>query len=208
LLLSLFRILSYVKLVHGYFGSAVNQALERIDRSLKTRLDDVHFVLRDRFQHVIRGILPRRRAADAYLQSHKLRGPQCLNDRLDAVVASMPPGLFDLEAARFQIQIVMDENQIVDGELQLTQKTFKRRARHIHEVESPGEFDQLRSEPSGPSLNDAAPGKTNRPSSRGTLDDPHPDVVTGLGIGSAWIAQSNNEAQRYFFFSASFFSAF
>src|SRR5262245_53275703 len=57
-------------------------------------------------------------------------------------------------------------------------------------------------------MNAAAPGKTNRPSSRGPLDNPHPDVVTGLGIGSAGIAQSNDETQRYFFFSASFFSAF
>ena len=47
---------------------------------------------------------------------------------------------------------IVDENQIVDGELQLAQKTFKWRARHIHEVESPGKFDQLRSEPSGASL--------------------------------------------------------
>src|SRR5512147_2599262 len=47
----------------------------------------------------------------------------------------------------------------------------------------------------------------DRPSSCRPLDDPHPDVVTGLGIGGARVAQSNDEAQRYFFFSASFFSA-
>src|SRR5512144_3150914 len=51
-------------------------------------------------------------------------------------------------------------------------------------------------------------GKTDGPPSRSTLDHPHADVVAGLGIGSARIAQSYDEAQRYFFFSASFFSAF
>src|SRR5215467_11301583 len=55
---------------------------------------------------------------------------------------------------------------------------------------------------------DAALGKMNRPSSGGTLDDPHSDVVTGLGIGRTGIAQSYDETQRYFFFSGSFFSAF
>src|SRR5215831_18833279 len=54
---------------------------------------------------------------------------------------------------------------------------------------------------------DAALGKTNRPSSRGPLDDTHSDVVTGLGIGTG-VAQSYDETQRYFFFSASFYSAF
>jgi hypothetical protein len=54
-------------------------------------------------------------------------------------------GLFDPETAWFQIQIVVNENQIVDGELQLSQKAFERRAGDIHEVESAGEFNQLRS---------------------------------------------------------------
>src|SRR5215467_9511960 len=57
-------------------------------------------------------------------------------------------------------------------------------------------------------MSEAAPGNTNRPSSRGPLDNPHPDVVTGLGIRRTRVAQSNDETQRYFFFSGSFFSAF
>jgi hypothetical protein len=56
----------------------------------------------------------------------------------------MPSGLFDAKAAWLQIQIIVDENQIVDGELQLAQKTFQWRACHVHEVESAGKFDQLR----------------------------------------------------------------
>src|SRR5437870_11213733 len=57
-------------------------------------------------------------------------------------------------------------------------------------------------------MSQAALGETDSPPSRGPLDDPHADVVTGLGIGSARVAQPNDEAQRYFFFSVSFFSVF
>lgn len=123
----------------------MDQAFERVDRSLERRLDDIELILGDRFQHVVRRILAWCWSPDSDFESNKLRGPQCLDDRLDAVVASMPAGLFDPEAAWLQIQIVVDENQIVDGELQLAQKAFERRARDVHEVESAGEFNQLRS---------------------------------------------------------------
>src|SRR5207237_4938911 len=70
------------------------------------------------------------------------------------------------------------------------------------------EFEEFCPQPSRPTMSHAELGETDRPTSRGPLDDPHADVVTGLGIGSARVAQPNDEAQRYFFFSGSFFSAF
>src|SRR6185503_1622051 len=57
-------------------------------------------------------------------------------------------------------------------------------------------------------MSHAALGETDGPPSRSLLDDPHADIVAGLGIGSTRIAQPNDEVQGYFFFSASFFSAF
>src|SRR5262245_25851231 len=57
-------------------------------------------------------------------------------------------------------------------------------------------------------MNCVALGETDGPPNRGPFDDPHADVVAGLGIGSARVAQPNDETQGYFFFSASFFSAF
>src|SRR5262245_35306760 len=111
------KFFTHIKLVHGDFGPPMKQTFQRIDRSLETRIDDLHFVLVDRFQHIIGGVLTRRRTADADFESHKLRGPKGFNDGLDAVVASMPSSLLDAKAARFQIQIVVDKNQIVGGEL-------------------------------------------------------------------------------------------
>ena len=78
----------------------------------------------------------------------------------------------------------------------------------VHPVERAGEFEEFRPKSSRSTMSHAALGETDGPPSRGPLDDPHADVVAGLGIGSARIAQSNDETQRYFFFSASFFSAF
>src|SRR6478736_6436177 len=120
----------------------------------------------------------------------------------------MPSCLLDAQAARLQVQIVMHENEIVRGESVLSEKTFERRARHVHEIERARQFDQLGAVANGRSLNRSAPDKTTRPSCRGPFHNPDAGVVTGLGIGRARVAQSYDEAQRYFFFSASFFSAF
>src|SRR5262249_17318476 len=69
------RLFPNIELIHGDFGPAMNQTFHRVDRPLETRLEDLHFVLADRFQHIIRRVLPRRRTPDADFQSHKLGGP-------------------------------------------------------------------------------------------------------------------------------------
>ncbi len=94
----------------------MDQAFQHVDRSLDRGLNDLHLVLGDCFQHIVCRILSRCRTPDSYFEPHKLRSPHCLDDRLDAVMAAVSAGLFDPEPAWFQIQIVVDENQIVDGE--------------------------------------------------------------------------------------------
>src|SRR6185503_10465977 len=199
---------SDIELIHGRLRPTVNQHLEGIHGALETGFDDLHLLLRDSFQDVVRGVLTRRRTPDADFDSDELGGSQCVDHRLNAVVTAMPSCLLDAQAARLEIQIVMHENEIIRGELVLAEKTLERRARHIHEIERPGQFDQLGAVANGRSLSRASPDKTTRPSCRRPFHNPDAGVVTGLGIGRARVAQSYDEAQRYFFFSASFFSAF
>jgi hypothetical protein len=58
-------------------------------------------------------------------------------------VTSRASRLFDAKASWLQIQIVMDENEIVGGELELAEKALQRRAGEVHEVERGGQLDQL-----------------------------------------------------------------
>jgi hypothetical protein len=177
-----------VELIHGSFSAAMDEDLQCVHRSLKTRLDDVHFILRDRFQDVVCRVLHRRGAPDTNFNPDELRSAQRFNHRFDAVVTAMPSGLFDPKAARFQIQIIVDENEIVAGELQLPEKTFQRRARNVHEPEGAGEFNQGRSLTTGTSLSGTMPDKTDGPAGSGPLKDPHTGIVAGLGIRRAGIA--------------------
>lgn len=166
----------------------MDEDLECVHRSLKTRLDNVHLILRDRFQYIVRRVLHRRGAPDTNFKPDEMRSTQRFNHRFDAVVTAMPSGLFDSEAARFQVQIVVDENEIVAGELQLPEKTFQRRARNIHEIEGTGKFNRDGSLTTGTSLSGTTPGKTDGPASSGPLEDPHAGIVAGLGISRAGIA--------------------
>jgi hypothetical protein len=49
--------------------------------------------------------------------------------------------LLNTETAGLQIKVVVEENQIVGGELALPEKTFEGRAGEIHEVEGTGQFN-------------------------------------------------------------------
>jgi hypothetical protein len=62
-------------------------------------------------------------------------------------MAAMPSGLFDAKAARLQIQIVVDENEVVRRELKLAEQTFNRQPCDIHEIERARQFDELGSVP-------------------------------------------------------------
>ena len=130
-----------IELIHRRLGPAVNQHLKGIDRSFETGLDDFHLVLRDRFQNVVRGILPRRRTTNADFHSDELNGPQRVDHRFDAVVAAVASGLLNAQAAWLEIKIVMHENEIVRGKLVLAEKTLERRTHYVHEVERAGQFD-------------------------------------------------------------------
>jgi hypothetical protein len=79
-----------IELVHGRLRPAVNQHLEGIDRSVETGLDHLHLLLRDRFQDVVRRILPRRRTPNADFDSDELSSSQRVDHRFDAVVTAEP----------------------------------------------------------------------------------------------------------------------
>jgi len=186
----------------------MDQPFECIDGPLKARLEQVHVRFGNGFQHVIRRVLARGRTSDPDLDSHKLLRSQALNNGPNAIMSPMPTGKLDPKTPRFEIEIVMHKDKIVGGEFQFAEQAFEGGTGDVHEVEGAGEFDQFGTEPPRPSLSYTAPGKPNRPSSRSLLDDPHPGIVAGLGVRGARIAQSNDEAHGYFFFSVSFFSAF
>ena len=186
----------------------MNQTFQRIDGPVETGIQHLDLFSRERLQHIVRRILTRCRSADSDLDPHKLGRPDCVNDRLDSVMSPMPTGLFDPETPQIKIEIVVDEDQVVGGQRKLTQEAFERRTGDVHPVEGAGEFEEFRAKPSRSTMSHAALGEMDGPPSCGPLDDPHADVVAGLGIDSARVAQPNDEAQRYFFFSVSFFSAF
>ena len=144
--LSLITVLLYfsnVKLIHRGLRTTVNQDLQCIDCPFEAGFDDLHFVLRDRLQNVVRGVLPWGWSPDADFEPDKLSSSQRFDHRLDAVMAAMAASLFNAQASGLQIQIVVDENQIVGGELELAEEALQRRAGHVHEIERAGQFDQL-----------------------------------------------------------------
>src|SRR5690242_3492596 len=106
----------------------------------------------------------------------------------------MSTSLFDPEAPQIKIKIVMDKNQVVGSQRTVTQEAFERRTGNVHPVESTGEFEEFRPKPTRPTMSHAALGETDGPPSRSPLDNPHADIVAGLGIGSTRIAQPNDEA--------------
>src|SRR5262245_52060414 len=206
-LLYLTRLLPHIKLIHRDRCSSMHQTFQRIDRPIKTGIKDLELVLCERLQQIINRILMRRGSADADFQPYKLRSPERLDHGFDSVMAAVTACLLDSETPRFQIEIVVNKKEIVDSQVEFAQEALQRRTRDIHPVEGAGEFDQLGAKPPRPTLGCSPWGETDRPSSCGSLDYPHADVVAGLGVGGTGVAQSNNEAQRYFFFSGSFFSA-
>ena len=142
---SLIIVLSFpnIELIHRSFCAPMNQYLQRIDRPFETRLKHLHLILRHLLQHVICGILTRCRTTDSDFQPDELSSSQRVNHGFHAVVASMASRLFDAKASWLQVQIVMDENEIVGGELELAEKALQRRAGEVHEVERGGQLDQL-----------------------------------------------------------------
>src|SRR4029077_10874382 len=207
LIVAVFRF-THIKLIHRHSCPPVDQTFHRIDGAIETGIQHLDRVSRDRLQHIVRRILTWCRSTDSDLDPHKLGRPDCVNDRLDPIMSPMATGLFDPETTQVKIKIVMDESQVVGGQRKLTHEAFEWRTSDVHPVEGAGEFQESRPKPSRSTMSHAALGETDGPPSRGPLDDPHADIVAGSGIGSAWVAQPNDEAQRYFFFSVSFFSAF
>lgn len=200
--------IAHVEAVHCHFGPPVNQAFQRVDGSLQARLEHVHLFPCHRFQHIVRRILSGSRSADPDFDPDELLSTQGFDDRLDAVVSAVAASPFDPETSCFQIQVIMDEKEVVCGKPVLAEETLERRTRHIHEVEGAGKLDEFRAKPSRPPLSGPAPGETDSPSGGSPLQHPYAGIVAGLGVRGAGVAQPNDEAQRYFFFSASFFSAF
>src|SRR4029077_11343063 len=208
--LFLFRHLAFpdIELVHRHRYAPMDQTFQCIDRTIKTGIQYFDLCFREHFQYIVCRILMRRRPANSDLDPHKLRCPDRVNARLDPVMSPMPTGLSDPKTPQIKIKIVMDENEVLSGQRKFTQEAFKRRTGDVHPIEGAGELEEFRPQPSRPSMNHAALGETDGPPGRGPFDDPHAGVVAGLGIGSARVAQPNDETQRYFFFSASFFSTF
>ena len=89
----------HVELIHRRRDVAIEQQLEGIDGSFETGIILGPLFRRDAFQHIVRGVLSRRRATHADFQPHELRRSHCLNDRLDAVVASASAVLPDAQAS-------------------------------------------------------------------------------------------------------------
>jgi len=121
----------------------MDQTFQRIDGAVETWIQYLDFLFRERLQHVVRGILMRRRPADADFQPDKLCGAERFDHRLDAVVPSVPARLLDPQAPRLQIEIVVNENEIVGGERELAQEAFERRTGDVHPVEGAGEFEDF-----------------------------------------------------------------
>src|ERR1700704_5978778 len=194
---------THIKLIHRYSCPPVDQTFHRIDGAIETGIQHLDLFSRERLQHIVRRILTWCRSADSDLDPHNLGRPDCVNDRLDAVMSPMPTGLFDPETPQIKVEIVVDQDQVVGGQRKLTQEAFEWRTSDVHPVEGAGEFAEFRPKSSGSTMSHAALGETDGPPSRGPLDDPHADVVAGSSIGSTRVAQPNDEAQRYFFFSGS-----
>ncbi len=182
------RLFAYVKLIHRHGRPPMDQTFQRIDGTIETGIQHLELFSRERLQHIVRRILTRSRAADSDLDPDKLGRPDRVNDRLDSVVPSMPTGLLDAEPSQIKIEIVVDEDQVVGGQRKLTEEAFERRTSDVHPVEGTGEFEEFRPEPSRSTMSHAVLGETDGPPSGGPLDDPHADVVAGMGIGSARVA--------------------
>jgi len=166
----------------------MDQTLQRVNCPIQTRFQHLDLVTRHRLQHIVGGILSRRRTADSDFDSDELRRPQRLDDRLDPIVSSMPSGQLDPQPARLQIKIVMDDDEILGRELEFSEKAFEGRAAEIHPIQRPGKFNQLGSKPSTSTMSKTTPGKTDGPPSGSPLDGPHTDIVESLGVGVSRIA--------------------
>jgi hypothetical protein len=143
LLLSLSRFLPHIKLIHRHGCPPVDETFQCIDSTIETGIQHLDLFARKRLQHIVRRILTWGRSANPYLDAYKLWRANRLNDRLDPVVAPMSTSLFDPEAPEIKIKIVMDKNQIVDGQRILTQEAFERRTSDVHPVEGAGEFEEF-----------------------------------------------------------------
>jgi hypothetical protein len=64
----------------------------------------------------------------------------------------MPSTHFNAQSPRFQIQIIVNDNEFVGCEFQVLEEAFKGRAADIHRVQQTCQFDYLRTEPPGTSL--------------------------------------------------------
>ena len=134
---------THIKLIHRHGCPPVDQTFQRIDSAIETGIQHLELFSRERLQHIVRRILTRCRSANPYLEPDKLRRPQRLDDRFDAVVPTMTTGLLDPEASRFKVEIVMDENKVVSGEHEFSEQAFERRTSDVHPVEGTGEFEEF-----------------------------------------------------------------
>jgi len=173
------RLVADVELIHSRGDTSVDQTFQRVHDVLQARLVYCPFFARYRLQHVICRILCRRRPTNTDFQPHELRSSQCLDHGLEAVVSTVATGLLDPHPAWSEIKIVVNHDEIVSGELMFSEQAQKRRPASVHPIKRAGQFNSLRSKPSGTSLHGAAGRERNRPSSGGPLNGPHADVVTG-----------------------------
>ena len=134
---------THIKLIHRHGCPPVYQTLQRIDSAIETGIQHLEVFSRERLQHIVRRILSWCRTSDSYLESDKLRRPQRLDDRFDAVVPTMTAGLLDPETPRLKVEIIMDENEVISDEHELSEETLERRTSDVHPVEGAGEFEEF-----------------------------------------------------------------
>ena len=78
------------------------------------------------------GVHPARRAPDSYPHPQVLASAERLRDRAQAVVAVVATAVLDPQGAKVDVEFVMDDDQLIEGDVEERLQTRDRPSRLVH----------------------------------------------------------------------------